>query len=326
MCDNTYRAKQQQSKQEKTASSLPASLVGLDLDPRPERHALDLIDVEAVGLDPDQRLQLQPALLQRPVAVLGLGQLHLQPLDALHQVGRLPLQLQVHVVQHQLHVGPLLPLLDLQLAGGQRALLGRDRLLQDPDALLHLAQLDRGLQQLLLQDLLGPLDLADPPLEGPVCQVLLGPQVGRDVGQDPVHVRLEAAGALELTVGQLEVLLRVLLPDGGCEDVGLGRRVAGDAPLLVRARHLEVGGLLVDVQGGVLVPEVLLQDVLALLQLAQLLVELEPRLAEQDLRVLDGVVLEFEVLLHVVLDAVIALALVPVCQTLLYHAQRLLGS
>ena len=76
------------------------------LNALPDGHALDLVDVNAVGLDPDLSLQLQPTLLEGCEADLGLDQTHLQLVDVLHQVLGLSMKMSFNIVNHQLHIGP----------------------------------------------------------------------------------------------------------------------------------------------------------------------------------------------------------------------------
>ena len=57
-------------------------------------HAFDLVDVEAVGLDVDLGLQLQPGLLQRGVAIAGTCQVTLQLVDVLDQILSFAVKLQ----------------------------------------------------------------------------------------------------------------------------------------------------------------------------------------------------------------------------------------
>lgn len=137
--------------------------VGLRLNTGTDGHALDLVDVEAVGLDVDLRLKLQPGLLKRRVAVSRPSQVSLQLVDVLDQVLSFSIELGVDVVSHKFDARTLLPLLYLLLAGGQGSLLGSYGSLQALDALLHLPDLDDGLGQLLLQELLGSLVLVNSP-------------------------------------------------------------------------------------------------------------------------------------------------------------------
>jgi len=57
-------------------------------------HTFDLIDIEAVGLDVDLGLQLQPGLLQRGVAVAGTRKVTLKLVDILNQVLSFTVKLQ----------------------------------------------------------------------------------------------------------------------------------------------------------------------------------------------------------------------------------------
>ena len=100
------------------------SLKSLVLDALADGHALDLVNVNAVGFDGYLVLQLQPALLEGSKAVLGLDQTHLQLVDVFNQVLGLQMELALHVINDQLNVWPGLSLLDLHLAGGQGTLLG----------------------------------------------------------------------------------------------------------------------------------------------------------------------------------------------------------
>ena len=61
-------------------------LICLDDDALSRRDALDLVDVDALVLDADLGLELEPRLLQGGVTVLGLDELRLQRVDALGSV------------------------------------------------------------------------------------------------------------------------------------------------------------------------------------------------------------------------------------------------
>ena len=190
----------------------PLNLESLMLNALTDGHALDLIDVNAVGFYRNLIFKFQPALLKACKADFWLGQTHLQLVNVFNKVCGLLMQMSVDVIDHQLDVGSLLSVLNLLLASGQRSLFGNDGPLQRLDALVHFADLYNGLGQLLFKMLLCFLDLAYAPGKSSVGKVLLWFEIGSVSGQRYIYRGLKLKSAFDSSAGHFQIPFGIRLP------------------------------------------------------------------------------------------------------------------